>query len=443
MIDNSKPITYKYILLFWYPLALTWAMMALEGPVLQAFVSWLPMQKENLAAYGLATNIAMIIESPVIMILSATVALVNNRSSFEKLKRFSNALNILVTVVYLIPLLPPVFNWLAFSVLSLTPEIAALLYKGLLCLVLWSASIGYRRFYQGLMIKRGQTRLVAIGTIARLVTMALSAIVLSYFPIDGVIVGAGALGAGVLFEAIATRIMANDVVRYFRQAESSHTPLTLRSVVSFYIPLALTSVVGMAINPLMAFFMGRFLNPIESLAVFPVIDSFVFQFRSAGFSYQEVGIALLGEHNRNERKIRNVGIGLMAVTTILLVGFAFTPLLHIVYTVFPYHLTPALSWFAILPTQILVLLPILSVLYSLQRSLLINSRLTKQVTVSTIIEISVIGLMLLLMASMFTITGITAVSIALITGKCIANVYLYWYYRLELQKNRNYTIIQA
>jgi len=409
-------------------------MMALEGPVLQSFVSWLPNQTENLAAYGLATNLAMIIESPVIMILSATVALVNNKSSFEKLRRFGYILNTIVTIVYLIVLLPPVFSFIAFSVLSLTTDIAELLHKGMLCLVLWSASIGYRRFYQGLMIKRGQTRLVAIGTVARLVTMALSAFILSRFNIDGVIVGAGALGAGVLLEAVATRIMARDVVKYFKQNETVGNNLGTKNILSFYIPLALTSVVGMAINPLMSFFMGRFANPIESLAVFPVVDSLVFQFRSAGFSYQEVGIALLGENNRNEHKIRNVGYGLMIATTLLLILVAFTPLLHIIYTIFPYHLQPSLSEFAILPTRIFILLPILSVLYSLQRAMLINSRLTKQVTTSTMIELVTIAIILTALVQVSTMTGIVAVSISLVTGKILANMYMFKYYKEVLPK---------
>ena len=44
---------------------------------------------------------------------------------------------------------------------------------------------------------------------------------------------------------------------------------------------------------------------LESLVVFPVVHFLGFVFRSLGMSYQEVGIALLGEARQNFVPLRN------------------------------------------------------------------------------------------------------------------------------------------
>ncbi|MBL7998933.1 MAG: hypothetical protein JNL32_09890 [Candidatus Kapabacteria bacterium] len=434
-MNHNEPLSTKRIFSFWYPLALTWAMMALEGPVLNAVVSRMAEQKANLAAYSTAVSLAMIIESPIIMILSATVALVKGRASYYALRRYMIMLMVLVTVIMLIVLIPPVFDVITLRILSVPQEIASLLYKGLLCLVLWSPSIGYRRFYQGLMIKKGKTRLVAIGTIFRMMTMAVSAYLFySYSGYDGVVVGSLALNLGVVFEAVATRFMARDVVRDYENDTTPDEAPSVSRINTFYIPLALTSIMGMAVNPMLIFFMGLFPFTIESLAVFQVIDSFVFQFRSPGFSYQETVLALLGAGNKHYEAIKRFGLLIMGMTVSLLAIVAFSPLLTYVYSKYPYGLSGELTSFAITPTQILVLLPALSVLYSLQRGVLINSHRTKQVTLSTLFEVASIAVSLGLIWGIAPgLTGATAAAIAMIAGRIIANVYLW----IESRKSLN------
>src|SRR4030042_4018151 len=57
---------------FWLPLEATWLMMAAEGPFLAAVIARLPVPKENLAAFAVASALAWIVESPIIMMLSAS-----------------------------------------------------------------------------------------------------------------------------------------------------------------------------------------------------------------------------------------------------------------------------------------------------------------------------------------------------------------------------------
>ena len=84
-------LSYRQICTFWLPLAGTWLMMAVEAPYLAAIVARLADPTENLAAFGVALSLAVIIEAPVIMLMSASTALVTATISaslfFMKVKK--------------------------------------------------------------------------------------------------------------------------------------------------------------------------------------------------------------------------------------------------------------------------------------------------------------------------------------------------------------------
>jgi len=85
-------------------------MMALEGPFLAAIIARLADPTFNLAAHGVAFAFGILIEAPVIMLLSASTALVDDRDSYRKLRNFANVLNVGCTALLLFVLVPPVFD---------------------------------------------------------------------------------------------------------------------------------------------------------------------------------------------------------------------------------------------------------------------------------------------------------------------------------------------
>ena len=67
------------------------------------------------------------------------------------------------------------------------------------CTAPWPAAIGYRRFYQGILVRHRQTRRVAYGTAIRLASMSVTAGMLALTTsLHGPSIGAIALAAGVL-----------------------------------------------------------------------------------------------------------------------------------------------------------------------------------------------------------------------------------------------------
>jgi len=325
-----QPIAKKKIFIFWLPLASTWLMMASEGPFLAAIIARLNAPKINLAAYGVAFSIALLVEAPIIMLLSASTALVKDRDSYLKLRNFAYALNGIITLIMLVVLIPPVFKFITRNLMGLPEDVAHLTYLATAIMLPWPAAIGFRRFYQGILIRSHLTRRVAYGTIIRLSTMATTGLVCYiFFQLHGAVVGALALSVGVTFESLASRIMVHASIKRLRALKPNPhglERLNTKSIIAFYYPLALTSILNLGVIPMVTFFMGQSRMALESLAVLPVINSLVFIFRSIGLSFQEVGIALLGEKLKNYEPLKNFAILLGLFVLILFSIVSFTPL---------------------------------------------------------------------------------------------------------------------
>ncbi len=427
MFNTYKELTYKKIFLFWIPLASTWLMMAAEGPFLAAIIARLAEPKYNLAAYGVAFSFAVLIEAPIIMIMSASTALVKNRDSFIKLRNFTYAINTAITLIMVLFLLPPVFNFVTMDLIGLPENITRLTHTACILLLPWPSAIGYRRFYQGILIRNNLTRRVAYGTVVRLSTMATIAIFCYiFFNFPGSVVGSLALSLGVTAEAVASKFMSQKSVDNLKKDRSIHPkekPISYRYISRFYYPLALTSILSLGVYPLVTFFLGHSRMAIESLAVLPVINSLVFIFRSMGLSFQEVVIALLGENNEGYKQLRNFSAILGSVVILALAILAFTPLSFLWFQKIS-GLSLQLSRFAITPTKILTLIPGLSVLIAFQRGILVTNKRTTPLTIATAIEVITIICLLYFTINILGLVGAVSAAIALISGRILANIYL-------------------
>jgi len=399
--------------------------MSVEGPFLAALIARSSEPKFNLAAYGVAYSFALIIEAPIIMIMSASIALVNTSQSFYKLRNFTYSANGIITMIMLIIITPPVFYYIAEGLIGLPGEVSRLTHIATIILLPWPGAIGYRRFYQGLLIRNNLTRRVAYGTIIRLLSMSICATSLYLSGIiEGVIIGATSLSFAVIMEAIAVRFMVKKTVKKIESDDSFSTEsLTYREIYKFYYPLALTSLIGLGVQPLVTFFVGQSRMALESLAVLPVVTSFVFIFRALGLSYQEVIIALIGEQKEGLKPLLKFATNLALILVAALALIAFTPLADFWFITVS-GLSESLSEFAKLPLMIMFFFPALSVLISVQRAILVSDKNTKPVTMATITEFLIIVVTLTILISYLDLVGAVAATIAFVAGRMAANIYL-------------------
>jgi len=418
-------LSYKKIFVFWLPLGATWLMMSVEGPFLSALIARLDEPIYNLAAYGVAFAFALIIEAPVIMMMSASTALVKDIYSFNKLKTFTYFLITGITLLMLIMLIPAIFYFIAEDLIGLPKRVSYLTHIATIILLPWPAAIGYRRFYQGVLIRSNLTRRVAYGTVIRLTTMAITAFVIYfYFDVPGVVVGASALTVAVLAEAIASRLMTISIIKQLHHNQSPKDErITYKEIYKFYYPLAIMSLLSLGVQPFVIFFVGQSRMALESLAVLPVITSFVFIFRALGLSYQEVIIAKIGDDKSGYVPLRNFAVMLAGVLSIILFIIAFTPLADIWFNDVS-GLSNLLSEFARTPLKIIAILPALTVFISFQRSVLISDKNTAPITWGTAIEFTMIVIVMLLSINVFSFVGAVAATTSFVIGRSAANIYL-------------------
>jgi len=414
-------LSYGKILRFWLPLAATWLMMAVEGPFLAAVIARMAAEKLNLAAYGVTYAIGLVAESPVIMLMSVSTALCRDRRSYQRLRNFSFWLCLAVTLLLALFLVPPLFTACIENLLGLPPAISELIHRALLCLLLWAPAIGFRRFYQGVLIAAHKTRRVAAATVLRVVAMSASALLLYRLgQLPGAQVGAISLSCGVCAEALFTRFLARQAIQDVLQKKLTRAEsMSYRQIGAYYLPLALTPFIGLSVQPLVTFFLGKCRAPLESLAVMPVIYGLTFIFRALGLSYQEIAIALIGENRANYPAVRNFAFALGIITSACLSLIAFTPLAEFWFRDLS-GLSQSLTDFAVLPLQLMAVFPALTVLICFQRALLINARVTRPVSFATGVEAAGIFSLLTLAMLYFPVSGAVAASAAYVGGRLLA-----------------------
>ncbi len=417
-------LSQRTIFRLWGPLAATWFMMAAEGPLLAAIVARLSEPKFNLAAYGVALSLTLLVEAPVIMMMSAATALVRDRDSFLRLRNFTLALSLGVTLVMGFLALPAIFYPLALGLIGLPQRVADLIYWAIVILLPWPGAIGYRRFYQGLLIRSHKTRLIAVGTVIRLFTMAL----VSFFlfleaKVPGASVAAVALSSGVLVEAVASRWMARSTIAELEEKEASSEPLSYREIATFYYPLALTSFLALGVQPLITLFVGHSREAVSSLAVLPVVNSLVFVFRSQGLALQEVVVALAGRRLEGYEPLRLFTRRLALATSFGLALIAWSPL-HVLWYQWLSGLSPDLADLAATTSRLLFALPGLAVILSFQRGLLVSLRRTPSITWASLVEVILILVVLAICVFQLELLGAIAAAVALLVGRTCAWLFL-------------------
>ena len=305
--------------------------MGFDSPIISALVARLPEAKENLAAFGVAFALGLIIESPIINLLSAVAALCKSKRSFLISKRFSFILVWLVVLTQLMVLIPSVFNFLALNLIGLDARVAELTYLASWHLAIWPPVIGIRRFYQGVMVAAGSTKKIAYGTVVRIVsTLVATIFFVNTGYLQGAAAGCSSLSLGASLEALFIYFASLPSQRKFCKKVDATDDLTMKKLRSYYFPLAQTSFLGLAFQPMLTFFIARSINPLVSLAAFPVANGFAFLFRTLGLSITEVYLVYFKNGPLHVAALKRITVILIMMTTFIYLALSFTPAAHFV-----------------------------------------------------------------------------------------------------------------
>jgi len=397
-LKGQKKLTISNVFCFWLPLSASWLLMAVGSPTVNAFVARMSGAELQLAALGIALSLTIMIQGPIIILLTVSNAMARDRDSFRLLRRFTLGLIALLTAAMLLLSLTPLFDLVVLRLIGAPAEVAVLVRPALLAMILRPAAIAYRRFRQGVMIRYGYTRQVSYGTAIRTFTcVSVSALGLMWGKLDGAIVGALALTMDVMLEAVGTHYFSRPAVWEVEMvSRSPDVPaVTLRALLEFYLPLALTSMITLSTGPLINFALARSPHPILSLAAWPVVKG-------------QVYIVL------------RLGAGSLA----LLLAIAFTPLA-------PWWLqriaglSEDLILFAIPALRLAMLMPVLAVTQSWLRGVAVTGKAVGAIAQATAINLAVLTTMLLVGAQGGGVPGASLAAVAL-TGSQLAECVWLW-----------------
>jgi hypothetical protein len=425
--DPARALTQWDIFLFWLPLYASWLLMTMEGPFVTATINRLPNEEIMLAAQGIVVSLAVTIESPIINMLATATALANDRPSYLLLRRFTIHWMILLTIISILLAFTPLFDLVVRQWMGTPEAIAVWVQVGLQIMIFWSAAIAWRRFLQGVLIRHGRPVSVAVGTGIRLLASAGTALALGLWGgVPGVVVGAIALMAGVVAEAVYATVAVRPVLNNELAPDAPldpGEPLTYRQLLGFHLPLAATSVLILLTQPLVTTTLARLPNAIVTLAAWPVIFQVLLMARAPAFALPEVVIArTAGRETYIPLRRFSLTLALIVLAGMLLL--ALTPLLSF-YIFVVQDTTTEVGEIVRTGVMLFIPLPMLTVILSWLRGLLIKQKATSAVNIGMVINLIVTGI-LLFAGLALTWDGIVTAAIALTTALVLEVLFLLW-----------------
>jgi hypothetical protein len=296
VIENPGPdvpvVTQGQLWRQFLPLSLTDVTMAFADPLTTATLAHLPDTKANLAAVGVAKSLAVCFESPIIMVLHAANALAPTAASRRALWRFVLLAITVLSALLLVLTLPAVFNGVVQGLLGVPAPLAALSRSVLLLMFLWPAAIGWRRYFQGLLIHAGANHAVARASVWRLIIVAVALACGWGAGLPGAELAGMALAAGVITEAALVTLAARRYGVSLAAEETGTTrqvlPTDLTGVWRFYWPLANAMLVVWGGRALLVGLIARAVDGSVALAAWPAAWGLVLLIANATRMVQQV-----------------------------------------------------------------------------------------------------------------------------------------------------------
>jgi len=318
-IPPAGALSLNRLLAVYVPLALSWLMMAADLPICTAFVNLLPDHLVQIAALQALFAIALFVESPVIDLLATSTTLAKTKQSFEAIRKFTVWLMVWCGVAHFLVSATPLFDVVFRQILALPADIAEAVRLPMLILVPWSPAIGWRRHVQGLLIRNGETRTIGLGTLVRVVTIFVVALVgyLSH-ALPGAVVAAFALTSSVLVEAVFIHFAGKRALRSAVWPEGE--PLRKKELWAFHLPLSVSTMVMLASMPLTTWSLAQAPSPLLAMNSWQISLGLAFLLRTVTFALPEVVIANWRPGNDARLLFRfcvGIGVGLSLLMVVM------------------------------------------------------------------------------------------------------------------------------
>lgn len=277
----------------YFPLAASWFFMSVETPVSNFILSLHRDPTLATAAFLPMMAMCMLVESPVIDLLTTSTTLGALKGAYPVLRRYARLCCMAVTLVHAAVVFTPLYWVLTRGVLKLEADVAETAHVPMMIMTVWAGFVGWRRFLQGLMIRRGETKRIGFGTLLRVVTVVASGTILTFATrLPGLVIVAIGLLASVVAECTYIIWASKPTVAVFEAVQhGGDDEVDIGRVFRFHMPLFGTMLVIMSMSLVVTGALGRSLDSVVSLAAWQLASSTAWVFRTVNFALPEVIIA--------------------------------------------------------------------------------------------------------------------------------------------------------
>jgi len=251
----------------------------------------------------------------------------------------------------------------------------------LIVLSLWPFPIGWRRSFQGVLIRANRTSVITLATVARLVVLAGVLFAgLAAWPGQGAVVAGVAMDVSVVVEAVLVTWAARRALRAGLLGAHGSRPqetLSMRALWRFYAPLLVTSLIRQGVRPVLSAGIAAAAMARASLASWAVAWGLATLVAGPAWSLQQLATALAHDE-LSFRRVARFSLILSLGLSATLSAIVFTPLYGAVMGGV-YNLTPELQQVARPALGVMALLPLVMGEQCLYRGALIRRGHTRAV----------------------------------------------------------------
>jgi hypothetical protein len=200
---NSETLGRAQILKLFIPLAATSTMMSASVPIINAGLARLASPEANLAAFGLAFGISILLESPVFALQQAVTAWYPGHGSVRHFITFAAVFGVIVFLFEAAVAYGPLAQIIFGRWLGAETHLAEAAGEALKVAIFFSPVIAVRCALQAILVSRRQAGPIGWGTFIRLLLLAVLVIIVApKMDIAGPTAGMAALLAAVIVETV-------------------------------------------------------------------------------------------------------------------------------------------------------------------------------------------------------------------------------------------------
>ncbi len=203
-LSNSVPNqnrTNRFLIIFFFPLAISTILTALVEPALQTGMARAPNPTTSLAAYAIAASLGWLARTPLWNAQQIVISQATNKLSYEKTKTFMLRLGFLATATVSLIGMPHLSDFVFTTLMGVTGDVKTLAISGFRWMLPLIFLQTLRSLYHGVLIRQGLTQQIQYASMLKLPAIIIALVFgLWYGDLEGIYIAIGASCLSETFE---------------------------------------------------------------------------------------------------------------------------------------------------------------------------------------------------------------------------------------------------